>query len=98
MRKKKEKKIRHLSFNADGFKWCVDNDFQVYLVPIHMGRFKIAVRRGGITTEGKDALLVDGVYIQTTEVLSKSEYMSVNEATIEMNLLYDKLKLKYKTL
>ena len=31
------------------FKWCIENDFQVYVKPINYSKnFKIAVRKGGI--------------------------------------------------
>lgn len=38
------------------FKWCIENDFQVYVKPIdYSGGFKVAVRKGGISTKGKDS-------------------------------------------
>ena len=36
------------------FKWCIENDFQVYIKPINnSGECRIAIRKGGISTDGK---------------------------------------------
>lgn len=35
------------------FKWCIDNDWQVY-IKADGARFKIAIRKGGISSCGKD--------------------------------------------
>ena len=65
MKKKKETQ----SLNIDNFRWCVENDFQVYLVPMDSqgkGKYKIAVRRRGITTEGKDFIIKDEIRIDSS--------------------------------
>jgi len=44
-----------MTYYHSDFKWCIDNDFQVYVKPIsHSFQFKIAIRKGGISTNGKD--------------------------------------------
>lgn len=94
----KSKKTHHSIFSADDFNWCVDNDFQVYLVPIQMNRYKIAVRRGGITTEGKDFRVVDDIEISTKEVLTQKEYATFSEASKAIRDIYKSLRLKYGSL
>ena len=42
-----------MSWSSD-FKWCIDNDWQVYIKPINTIHYKIAIRKGGISTNGKD--------------------------------------------
>ena len=32
--------------------WCIDNDWQVYIVPFELKKAKIAIRKGGITSHG----------------------------------------------
>ena len=39
--------------NCSSFKWCVDNDWQVYIRLIG-ARYRIAIRKGGISSCGKD--------------------------------------------
>ena len=36
-----------MSWSSD-FKWCIDNDWQVYIKPINTIHYKIAIRKGGI--------------------------------------------------
>ncbi len=44
-----------VDFHSD-FKWCIDNDFQVYVQPIYgSGHCSIAIRKGGISTDGKSS-------------------------------------------
>ena len=64
-----KEKTRH-----SNFKWCIDNDFQVYLVPTIMNRYKVAVRRKGITTNGKDFIYIDDVRIESKVVLPSTTF------------------------
>jgi len=41
------------SHSNDDLKWCIENDFQVYIKPVGKGGY-IAVRKGGISSCGKD--------------------------------------------
>jgi len=44
--------MKILPFNSDDFNWYVKRDFQVYGTLDAEGKLKVAIRRGGITTEG----------------------------------------------
>jgi len=35
------------------FRWCIENDYQVYIKPDSY-LYRIAIRKGGITSNGKD--------------------------------------------
>lgn len=82
--------------NVEGFNWCVENDFQVY--PVHVGRnrYKIAIRRNGITTHGKDSRWVDGVRIDSVETIGDMEFKDIDACTIYIQKLYDLIREKYK--
>ena len=36
------------------FNWCIDNDWQVYIIPGTYKDHRIGVRKGGISSHGKD--------------------------------------------
>lgn len=36
-------------------KWCIENDWQIYVKPINTIHCKIAIRKGGISTNGRDS-------------------------------------------
>ena len=75
--------------------WCIKNDLQVYIVPI-MGDFcRIAIRKGGITTEGKPYKYVDGVKFSSHETLGKILYKNQVLAQRELPEVYRKLREKY---
>lgn len=104
MRKKKTVKKLFQDLSFDDLKWCIDNDYQVYLVPLTKkvnnfiytsGEFKIAVRRGGITTEGLDRKMVNGRYIKSKETLSELTFASQAEAEAHLNYVYKHLRSKY---
>jgi hypothetical protein len=115
MKRKKNSKISSQGWNFNDFKWCVDNDFQVYIVPISNkesvvdmdtgevieeyykanGLFKIAVRRGGITTEGKDWAIVKGRRFNSKETLSGLTFSSQTDAENHLNYTYKYLRNKY---
>ena len=94
MKKKKETQ----SLNIDNFRWCVENDFQVYLAPMDSqgnGKYKIAVRRRGITTEGKDFIVKDGIRIDSKVTIGKKVYKNSAEATNNLNEVYEFLRRTY---
>ena len=104
MRKKKTVKRSFQDLNFDDLKWCIDNDYQVYLVPLTRkvnnftyttGEFKVAVRRKGITTEGLDKKMVNGRYIKSKETLSELTFASQSEAEAHLNYVYKHLRTKY---
>jgi hypothetical protein len=90
-----KKTIAPKSLNFDDLSWCIDNDFQVYLVPMDSqgnGKYKIAVRRRGITTEGKDYAYVDGLRIDSKVTLGDRVYRNSLEATNYLNNVYGYLR------
>ena len=94
MKKKKETQ----SLNIDNFKWCIENDFQVYLVPMDSqgkGKYKIAVRRRGITTEGKDFIIKDEIRIDSKVTIGKEVYKNSAEAANNLNEVYEFLRRTY---
>lgn len=104
MRKKKTVKKLFQDLNFDDMKWCIDNDFQVYLVPLTTkmnnftyltGEFKIGVRRRGITTEGLDFKFVNGRKITSKETFSELTFASQSEAEAHLNYVYKHLRNKY---
>lgn len=44
------------SETRSNFKWCIENDFQVYVkLTEFSGHCRIAIRKGGISTDGKSS-------------------------------------------
>lgn len=108
MKKKKTYKLLYQGLNFDAFKWCIQNDFQVYVKPVvnvskinginyyqQTGRYNIAVRRRGISTEGKDYLKSNGKTIKSKETLSEAVFNSQHAAFDNINSVYEYLKEKY---
>lgn len=94
--KKKIQKIQTL--NSKAFSWCVKNDFQVYIVPTYeLGRigYKIAVRTKGITTEGKDYIIKDGVEVRSKETVGKQIFQTIAEVSDHYNYVIESLMKKY---
>ena len=86
--------------NFDDFRWCIQNDFQVYVVPLvennrPTGSFKIAVRRNGITTNGKDYIKLNGIVYKSKETLSELTFKNQNQALDHLNYVYGLLRRKY---
>ena len=81
----------------EDFKWCIENDFKVFIRTKGQGESKcrIVVQRGGITTEGKDAIVIDGVLFRTTFLESKTEYKTQKEAQEALPSVYKKLRERY---
>jgi len=113
MRRRKSSKKLFKDLNSDDFKWCIENDFQVYILPLSVkktmtvfdceteeyyeanGLFKIAVRRGGITTEGKDWTILKGRRFNSRETLSELTFSSYMDAHNHLNYTYKYLRQKY---
>jgi len=84
------------------FKWCVDNDFMVYVVPDRFdpsGRasrqFRAAVRKGGITTCGLNSKEIKGTMYNSKEVLGDVLYKTQLEAEESLPELRAKLRERY---
>jgi hypothetical protein len=82
------------SFYSD-LKWCIDNDWQVYVVPTIAKYCRIAIRKGGITTDGKDYKYVNGIRYTSQEHLGSIEYKTQKEAQASIPSVYEKLRQKY---
>lgn len=84
--------------NFKAFKWCINNDFQVYIVPVNdRGRseYRVAVRHGGITTEGKDYIYKDNIKKTSREVLGSKIFVTVAAASLHLNYVIENLMKKY---
>lgn len=85
------------------FKWCVDNDFQVYVCPDGFleekmrvtKEFRVCIRRGGITTCGKDDLEVNATIYESKEVPSTKVYKTQAEAEAALPEIYERLRKTY---
>lgn len=110
---RKRKTVGSRSFqglNFDDLKWCIDNDFQVYVQPVSeekryqdgrkyyqlTGEFKIAVRRGGISSQGKGLHKDEvGRLFKSKLTLSERTFKSQSEAEDHLNYTYNYLRRKY---
>jgi len=81
------------------FNWCIENDFQVYIKPEHSFA-RICIRRGGITSFGKDFYYTNGIKVNTLEqngtVLYKSQDLAAKELTKVYKYLRDRYEQKEK--
>jgi len=100
MTKKKKIQQKYQDLNFNDFRWCIENDFQVYVKPLSSdgkGFYKIAVRRGGISSKGLDYYKEEctkKVY-KSKETLSEKIFKNKNEAFSHLNYVYGHLKKKY---
>ena len=90
-----KKNLKILPFNSDDFNWCVKRDFQVYGTLDAEGKLKVAIRRGGITTEGKDYIIINGVKKMSTEMIGDYEYKNMNELSLYLPAIYKQLRNQY---
>ena len=73
------------------FNWCIENDFQVYIIPEHSFA-RICIRKGGITSEGKDFYYTNGIKVNTLERKGSVLYKSQLLASKELNKVYKYLR------
>lgn len=90
-------KRKKMMKNSDllNFKWCIENDLQVYIKPEHSFT-RICIRRGGITSEGKDYYYTNGVRVNTPEQRGTVLYRSQDLAAKELNKVYKYLREKHE--
>jgi hypothetical protein len=83
--------------NYSDFKWCIDNDWQVYIKPVG-ARFKIAIRKGGISSCGKDYYYnkETGETFTSEENLGSVMYKKQEEAESKIWEVYSYLKKRYE--
>jgi hypothetical protein len=85
------------------FKWCIDNDFQVYVCPKGFleekkkvtKEFKVCVRRGGIKTGGLDSIEIDSVYYESKESVGNETYKTQKDAEAALPALYEDIRKIY---
>jgi hypothetical protein len=76
----------------------MDNDYQVCIINIGSGRtsrYKISVRRKGITTEGKDYKIVGGVRIESYYYELDEIFKTYDDANEYLYELRDQLERDY---
>lgn len=90
-----KKSLKILPFNSDDFNWCVKRDFQVYGTLDSEGKLKVAIRRGGITTEGKDYVIINGIKKVSVEMLGDYEYKDMRQLSLYLPAIYKQLREQY---
>ena len=90
-----KKDLPILPFSSEDFNWCVKNDFQVYATHDSEGNLKVAIRRGGITTEGKDYLIVNGLKKTSKEMIGEIIYKDMNQLSLYLPAIYQQIKKQY---
>jgi len=70
-------------------KWCIDNDFQVYIKP-ESYYYKIAIRKGGITSNGRDFYYdrETGMEYYSSEKTGSVRYKTVEMASAKLHDVY----------
>lgn len=97
----KKKTLANSSFDHHqcylDFKWCIENDFKVFVKPIGYGesRCKIVVQRGGISTDGLESKMVNGRLRKSVSVESTETYKTQKEAQNALASVYKMLREKY---
>jgi hypothetical protein len=81
---------------SSDFNWCIENDFQVYIIPEHSFA-RICIRRGGITSCGKDFYYTSGVRVNVVEQKGTVLYKSQDLAAKELKNVYKYLRERYET-
>jgi hypothetical protein len=95
---KKQRKILRTTSEtlSSDLQWCIDNDWQVYVVPYHGNKAKIAIRKGGISAQGKNRYAApNGMIYTSNEVLGQKVWNSQKEASIELSYVLKQLREKY---
>tara|TARA_R100001244_G_scaffold13606_2_gene15319 strand:- start:4803 stop:5081 length:279 start_codon:yes stop_codon:yes gene_type:complete len=77
--------------------WCIDNDWQVYLVPGTFFDHRVAIRKGGITSQGKDYRCDRyGIEYYSSEIVGSKSYRTQQQAMEGMQDVYKQLRKKYE--
>lgn len=81
----------------DNFKWCIENDFKVYITPTGYNEktCKIVIQRGGITTDGLETKMVNGRLKKSVSVESTETYKDQKVAQEALGSVYKMLREKY---
>lgn len=92
---KRKKRLENPNFNFDDFKWCIENDFQVYPKVNKYGKFHIAIRPGGISTQGRNSYMKNGVELTSKEKLGNLEFKTIHDLADYLPVVYKNLRKKY---
>ena len=78
-------------------KWCIDNDYQVYIKPDGPGA-RICVRHGGISSCGKDNYYDPDrkVWLKSKEVVGQVYHKSQEKAQLEVPSVYKYLRQRHE--
>jgi len=82
----------------NNFKWCIENDFQVYIKPEdNSGNCRIAIRKGGISTDGKPSKYdkEKGVTLYSKETVGEVVYKKQKHAMEKLPEVYAYLRKRY---
>jgi hypothetical protein len=86
-----------VDFHSD-LKWCIENDFQVYVQPMNnSGYCKIAIRKGGISTDGKPSKYCTEkqITLYSKETLGSVTYKTQKLAAEKLPDVYSYLRKTY---
>ena len=94
---------KKMSTQSLNFKWCIDNDFQVYIKPDKYFKesntvskqYRICIRRGGITTCGLDEIEINSVIYTSRESVGNILYKTQKEAEEALPKVYEELRKRY---
>ena len=76
--------------NFDDMRWCIDHGWQIYPIIDQDKKYRIAIRRNGIFSEGKDYHETeDGIIYHTKEVVGSIQFHTLQK-------LYEYLPFVYK--
>ncbi len=79
------------------FKWCIENDWQVYLKVVNNVHCRIAIRKGGISSQGKHFHYCKEQDLKffSKETLGNVIYKNQNKAFEELPKVYKYLRDTY---
>lgn len=73
------------SKEISNFRWCIENDFQVYIEPfqkyIGCNKYVVVVRKGGITTNGLDYIEKDNKIYKSKVIVGEKIYKNTKDAS-----------------
>ena len=104
MKKPTKKELPLLAFNPEDFNWCVNNDWQIYIMPLPRNAARIVIRKYGITTRGKDSYYdaetginytSKEVFLEDTRMFKGVTFKNYAEASNYIPLVYKTIRDEY---
>tara|TARA_R110000787_G_scaffold106598_1_gene214311 strand:- start:36136 stop:36399 length:264 start_codon:yes stop_codon:yes gene_type:complete len=84
-----------MNFSSD-LKWCIENDYQVYILPVGYNDIRIAIRKGGISSQGKDYYVdKQGIEHYSSEIIGRVVYRNQKDAMKSYPDVIKRLRKKY---